>query len=461
VSVSRKTLFITGSSGFIGRHLLQRINLSEYKNVYCLSRTECEITTSLCRYDNFQFIKGTLFDSEVYEPYLASADVIVHLAAATGKMQKEEYFNINTYGTKYLIEKCQKTGKKKIVFISSIAVKFQDISQYYYAQSKRLAEQEVKSSGLSYTIVRPTVVIGKEAPLWKSLTKLVTKYFLIVFGNGNAKIQPIYVEDLVDSILAIINGDLCLNETIELGGPEEASIENFLTRIQQSYHQKGPRVIHLPLGLIIPTLSFLEKYFYSWLPISVGQLSSFRFDGTIVKEQSCYKEFPRMKNIEEMIHIVVEQDKQEIWVKNLFKECESFCFYLIHRKVNEYVQRKYIDGHKMRQAELAMHRLSFDNLLLKIAKLRPFTTKIVDAYTRIFSKYSVFRKKMVLLLAILESCQPFDSHLDKVEACSKIRLFLKVFQGGFSFALISISSAIFILPLQLGFAALSKIRNGR
>ena len=147
------SLFISGASGFIASHLLQKIALKHYKNIYCLSRTESQIITRLSEYDNFEFIKGDLYDANRYASCLASADTVVHLAAVTGKAKREEYFNVNTEGTQFFIQQCEQSGVQNFLHISTIAVKFPEPSRYYYAQSKRQAEDAVKNSNLNFTIV--------------------------------------------------------------------------------------------------------------------------------------------------------------------------------------------------------------------------------------------------------------------------------------------------------------------
>lgn len=301
----KSSLFITGSSGFIAGNFLQRINPEEYKNIYCLSRNESMVTTSLSKYNNFKFIKGNIYDTNLYGPYLASTDTVVHFAAATGKARPEEYFKVNAEGTEFLVKQCEQLTVKNFLYMSSISVKFTDISRYYYAQSKQKGEDAVKGSSLRYAIVRPTIVIGKKSPIFESLFKLAKGNIIPIFGDGTTKIQPIYIDDLVDCLLSIINENIFLNETFDLGGPEVITIENFIKRIHQVYYNKEPKSIHIPLRLFIPFLSFLEKFFYSYMPLTVGQLSSFRNDGTIEKNKIFLKHFPQLKNVNKMLRLVI------------------------------------------------------------------------------------------------------------------------------------------------------------
>jgi nucleoside-diphosphate-sugar epimerase len=298
-----RSLFMTGATGFLGRHFLRGINPQRYQRIYCLSRTGQRPVNDLSGLPSVTFIRGTLFDADVYRPYLARAETVVHMAAAVGKVEKAEYFRVNAEGTKFLIEECQQLGVRNFLYISSIAVKYRHKSRYYYAQSKQLAEEAVRRSKLHYRIVRPTLIVGKESSPWRSLRKLVTSRLIFVAGYGTSRIQPIHVDDLVAFLDASLDANNFSNETIEVGGPQIITIEHLLRRIHQSYFESTPLVLHLPPKLLLATLSFFESFSYSFLPLNVGQLAFFMNDGTIKPNVALQPQFQRMKTIDEMLAI--------------------------------------------------------------------------------------------------------------------------------------------------------------
>lgn len=296
----KTSLFITGASGFVARNLLRRMNPQDFEHVYCLKRTGSTIE-DLPACDNVTVIEGGLYDSSVYVPYLTSSDVVLHLAAITGKARPDEYFDVNAKGTEFLVKQCVEAGVKNFLHVSTIAVKFDNVSRYYYAQSKRQSEDSVRRSGINYAIVRPTIIIGKGSPVWNNFLKLAKAPVPILFGNGKVKIQPIYIDDMIECLLTIIRETIFHNETFEMGGPEIIAIEDFLVRIYRMLYKKDPKIVHIPLTVLIPLLSFMEKPFYSFLPFTAGQLSTFRYDGTAEKNELFDRYFPSMKHIDEMI----------------------------------------------------------------------------------------------------------------------------------------------------------------
>ena len=198
-----KNLFITGFNGFFGWNLLRRMNPHEYESIYCISRN---VNSKAAQFidDKITLIKGNILEPESYASYLSRSDTVVHLAAITGKAKDYEYFNTNVKGLEVFLEQCRKYNIERFLYISSIAVKYQDISHYYYAKSKYEAEALLKKSNLNYTIIRPAIVLGPESPIWRNLYSLGKFPICVIFGKGNAKIQPIYIDDLINCINLII-----------------------------------------------------------------------------------------------------------------------------------------------------------------------------------------------------------------------------------------------------------------
>src|SRR5262249_41416469 len=148
-----------------------------------------------------------------------------------------------------------------------------DKSYYHYARSKLEGEEIVRTSGLNYTIVRPTIVLGKESSGWKALSRLGRLHWMPVVGDGTARIQPIDVDDLVDSMISIIDEQDFHDESFDLGGPEALSVEDFLKKVHRLYCENEPRVVHLPYELLRRMVAYGETLLPSMVPWNAGQLS--------------------------------------------------------------------------------------------------------------------------------------------------------------------------------------------
>lgn len=210
---------------------------------------------------------------------------------------------------------------------------------------------------------------------------------------------------------------------------------------------RRPRVIHIPIRPIIHMLNLLEKHFFPVLPFTAGQLASFSNDGTI----ECNRLFdhcrPNMKNVNEMLQLALSPVTEiERSKKSLKHECIRFTEYLINSKSNAYIEKKYIKGHKYNRIENNIGR--FDTFLIKLTNKNTFMVRLADIYTTVFYRKSVFRKKLILLLAILESCSTTYSKIDSLNTDSKVSLFIKTLQKTLVFLVLLFVSSIVLFPIH-------------
>jgi NADH dehydrogenase len=276
-----RTLFVTGATGFIGRRLIQRLDRSEYPDVVCLTRAGTPASPPHAGRAGIRVVPGDLLDAYSYERHLAGCDTVLHLAAATGKAPRAESFAVNADATRTLIERARHHGVRDFLFVSTIAVKYPNAPRYPYAAAKQMAEAALRDSRLRFAIVRPTIVVGGDAPIWRSLVGLARRRVIVMPGSGRVLVQPIHVDDLVGCLTALLRQDLFGSSLFEVGGLDTASFEDFLRRVHRFRNGREPSVIHLPLGPLMTTLSLAEAMMPRGLPVTAGQLSAFAYDSTI------------------------------------------------------------------------------------------------------------------------------------------------------------------------------------
>lgn len=454
-----KTLFITGGSGFIGSRLIKQIRAENYKNIYCLSRREVDKSLYGPLPENIRFIKGDILKPESYEKHLSNDTIVIHLAALTGKAPREEYFRINSEGTRVLTEQCRNRGIIRIVFISSIAAAFKNIEGYHYAESKIEAERIVKRSGVPFTILRPTIVTGKGSPIFQGLSKLAKMPVVPLFNRGRARIQPVYIDDLTACIFKIIDQGAFLNQTVTAAGPEQITMEDFIRRIHKLTSRKKFRSISPPVRPIAKILLKLENHLLSYLPFTAGQLASFTNEG-ISEGSDCWSDnTARLKNVNDMLNLSFPSDDVSCSDGELEKEFRNFTNYLIGYEPDGYIKSKYVQGHRI--TEIDRDSGSFDMLLVRMANRSKVLARLADTYTSGFYKNALLRKKLLLLLAILESCGPTYRHIDTVNERSVIALYVKVAQKAAVFVLTLILSCIIFAPLKFLTSLLSKDNGSR
>jgi nucleoside-diphosphate-sugar epimerase len=450
-SQMKPSLFITGVGGFVGKQLLAKLDPSSYQTVYCLARRRETVRLPDQAAGKIRVVEGDILNSGTYEKILENVHTVIHLAAVTGKVKPKEYFRINAYGTLLLLDRCKKAGVKRFLFVSSIAVSFQNKHRYFYAQSKEQAEAYVKASGLAYTILRPTMIMGKSSAVFAGLARLASLPLIPVFGRGELPVQPIYVGDVASALLAVEANPGFNGQVLELGGPEPLPINALLEKIARRQGKENPKTLHLPMGLTVFALSLLERVVYGLLPLTVGQLASFRNNGTAGENALTQTFSGRMTGLDEMIADSLEGGADDGLARveipaNLARECRTFCRYLVKQNPNAYVLEKYLLCHQ----KIPLTPVDFhDALLLKLAARSPFFTRMTDAYSRFFRPASTLRKKLAYLVAILEVSPPFFRYYDRADGMGKLVFLLRAGLKGAGLALHLLVSLFFLLPLQV------------
>lgn len=134
------------------------------------------------------------------------------------------------HNTLTLFEAAKQAGVKRIIHVS-ITNPSEDSPLEYFSGKARL-EKALMESGLSYAILRPTVLFGKEDILINNIAWVLRHAPIFgIFGDGQYRLQPIYVEDLAD--LAVQHGEQQENVIIDAIGPETFTYRQLVQTIGQ------------------------------------------------------------------------------------------------------------------------------------------------------------------------------------------------------------------------------------
>ncbi len=158
-------------------------------------------------------------------------------------------FDTAIENTKTMLRAAKEAGVRRFVHIS-VANPSED-SPLDYFRGKAVLERCVAESGLSYAIVRPTVVFGKEDILINNIAWLLRKFPVFVIpGNGRYRVQPVFVEDVAD--LAVNAGQTDQNVTLDAAGPEVFSFNELVRTIADAVGSHA-RIVHLPAAAAVAT----------------------------------------------------------------------------------------------------------------------------------------------------------------------------------------------------------------
>lgn len=182
--------------------------------------------------------------------------------------------------TGVLLRAAKEAGVRRVVHISVSKPELDSDLPYY--RGKAAVEELVKQSGLSYSILRPTIIFGKEEVLMSNITWLLRHLPVFVIpGDGKYRVQPISVEDQAE--LAVKAAQSNQNEIIDAGGPEVFTYEE-LVRFLAGLTGKHPLLLHLP-----PTLALVMAKI---LGIMLGDVLLTRYELLGLMQERLYVGLP-------------------------------------------------------------------------------------------------------------------------------------------------------------------------
>jgi NADH dehydrogenase len=157
-----------------------------------------------------------------------------------------------------LVDAAVRAGVRRIVHVS--ITKPSHDSFYAYYRGKAQIEDAVRASGLSYAIVRPTVLFGDDDILINNLAWLVRHFpVFAVPGDGRYRLRPVAVTDLAD--LCIRVGGTTDDVTMDAVGPESFTFTDLVSTIIRAVGARC-HIVHAPVRLVtalFPALGLLTR----------------------------------------------------------------------------------------------------------------------------------------------------------------------------------------------------------
>jgi len=239
-------IFLTGASGYVGMRVGERL-AGRGRRVRCLVLPSDDVDPGN-RFPT-QVVRGDVRQLGSFAAYGDGVNAIVHAASASPAASAGQLGDVNVRGTAHLIEFARQWKIGRFVHVSAAEAVSAPASRYGAAQAE--AEKLVAESGLDYTILRPTLVYGLEgAADFRSLVTLVQSFPLLspLPGSGSARLQPVYVGDLVRAVELVLSHAAARGKTYNVSGGTVVRTRELVGRIAAA---EGLRRFTVPVPMLL------------------------------------------------------------------------------------------------------------------------------------------------------------------------------------------------------------------
>jgi uncharacterized protein YbjT (DUF2867 family) len=228
-----KRIAIAGSTGYLGKCLVKE-SIEQKIQANAIARNLLKLNN--LEGDWLQKTKADVTKPETLKGVLHGVDTVISTVGITRQKDGLTYLDVDYGANKNLLLEAKKAGVRKFIYIS--AFKGNELRHLKMVDAKERFVDELKNSGMDYTIIRPTGFFSD----MRDFLKMAEGGRVYLFGNGNLKLNPIHGEDLAKVCFNAINSS---EKEINVGGPETFT-HNKLGGLALKTLKKPVKIMHLP-----------------------------------------------------------------------------------------------------------------------------------------------------------------------------------------------------------------------
>ncbi|HVT88497.1 MAG TPA: complex I NDUFA9 subunit family protein [Tepidisphaeraceae bacterium] len=219
-------VLVTGASGFVGTAVVEELIRRNHSVRALVNRRATGIAVEM--------VRGSLFDRETLVQAARGCDAIIHLVGIIMEqpMKAITFERVHVQGTQHVIDAARRAGVKRYVHMSALGTRPDAVSTYH--KTKFEAEEYVRSSGLDWTIFRPSLIHGARGEFmqmearWARM-KAPPFLFMPYFGagffgcRGAGLLQPVYVADVARAFADALEKRGTIGEVYPMAGPDRVT----------------------------------------------------------------------------------------------------------------------------------------------------------------------------------------------------------------------------------------------
>lgn len=250
---------VFGGSGFIGRHVVQRLAKQGFTVRIAGRDTEkAGRLRPLGDVGQVLPVAASVTEDGSVARAVAGADVVVNLVGILFERKPGDFRRIHAEGAGRIARAAAAAGVRRLVHLSAIGADAAGPSEY--GRTKAEGEAAVREAFPAAAILRPSLVFGPDDQFFNRFASLATMLPVMPVIEGATRFQPVYVGDVADAVLAAIGREDAPGRTYELGGPRVMTMRQVLEFVLEHTGRRRP-LVAMP-----QRLAALQARFGEWLP---------------------------------------------------------------------------------------------------------------------------------------------------------------------------------------------------
>lgn len=242
-------VLLTGANGFIGRHILAALRARGHvvqaavRNPDALRR----------RFPDVEAIRADFnrdVSADLWRPRLAGIDAVVNCAGVLHGGRGQDMKAIHAAAPIALFDACATAGVRRVVQISAISA--DEAAGTAYALTKKRADDHLRTLPVAWTILRPSLIYGPGSYGGTSVLRGLAGLPFVspLIGDGSAAFRPLHMDDLVETVMRVIEQDRFAGQTLEPVGPHVLTQRDLVARYRRWLGLEPAVSISFPLPFL-------------------------------------------------------------------------------------------------------------------------------------------------------------------------------------------------------------------
>jgi uncharacterized protein YbjT (DUF2867 family) len=255
-------ILLTGANGYIGTRLLP-VLLEQGHEVVCMVRDKRRFALESGFGVRVKIITGDLLKPlEEIPKDIQAAYYLVHSMSAN----KNGFSDLELHSAQNFVNALKKTDCGQLIYLTGIV---NDAGLSKHLSSRLAVEEELKKSGIAFTILRAAIIIGSGSASFEIIRDLTEKLPLMVAPKWvQTKCQPIGIRDVLRYLSGVLSNERALGQIFDIGGPDVLSYRKMM--MQYAEVRQLRRVI-ITLPLLTPRLSSLWLNLVTSVPYALAR----------------------------------------------------------------------------------------------------------------------------------------------------------------------------------------------
>jgi len=232
--LSYGNFLVVGGSGFVGRHLVAALAARGARVTVPTRRRER--AKHLILLPTVDVVESDPRDLRALARLTAGRDAVINLAGVLHSARGTER-GPNNYGPGFaaahvelpqaLVTACRESGVRRLLHMSALGADAKAPSEYL--RSKAIGEQVVLAAeDLAVSVFRPSAIFGPEDQFLNRFAQLSALFPVLAIPSPEARLQPVYVGDVVKAMLAAIDSRDAVGQRYDLCGPQEYTMRELV-----------------------------------------------------------------------------------------------------------------------------------------------------------------------------------------------------------------------------------------